>query len=293
MPPAKTESSLQTLRNNAGIEKAPMTPQDAISQMIRSEMPRIQRLIQDPAMTKRFAQLAMMELRRNPKLFGCEPNSILAGLMASASLGLQLGVGGQCYLIPYKTEATFVVGWKGYVAMMNRTARGQVWTGAVREGDEFDFSDGSRPFIHHRRRADRDANISHFWANGHQNGGEYPVIDVWSMGDVLKHRTRFNKVGDKHYSYNNPESFEAYGRKLPLLQVIKYLPVSYEMDVAQDIDAQADAGTQKLRPADIETGASIALPEPPTQSTEGADADGVGQPSGPGFEFQLQGSGAE
>lgn len=244
-------SSTQALKLATGIEKKPQSPQDVISGMIKAELPRIQRLLQNPGMTKRFAQLAMMEMRRTPKLLECYPESVLAGLLTSASLGLQLGVGGQCFLVPYGREATFVTGWKGYVTLMNRTERAQVWTGAVREGDEFDYSDGSRPFIHHKRKADRDAQLTHFWSNGQQNGAEYPTIDVWTLRDAERHRTSFNKVGPKHYSFNNPESFEAYGRKLPLLQVVKYMPSSYEIDQAQELDFTADAGTQKLRPNDV------------------------------------------
>jgi recombination protein RecT len=244
-------SSTQALKLATGIEKKPQSPQDVISGMIKAEMPRIQRLIQNPTMTQRFGQLAMMELRRNPTLFQCDPMSILACLMTSASLGLQLGVGGQAYLIPFKGECTFVPGWKGLMSLMHRTKSADAQTEVVRQGDHFKVYYGTNPCIEHEKNSTRKSPITHFYAWGRVRGAEYPIIDVWTMEEILDHRQRFNKSGEKHYSNKSPEAMEAYGKKIPLLQVLKYLPVSFEMEQATDLDAQAEMGTQRIRPNDV------------------------------------------
>ena len=70
--------------------------------------------------------------------------------MVAAQMGLEPGVNGQGYLIPYKTTCTFVPGWKGIVDIANRSGRSSVWTGAVFVGDEFDYAMGDRPFITHK-----------------------------------------------------------------------------------------------------------------------------------------------
>lgn len=244
-------SSVAALKQQTGIAKNPVSQQDIISNMIKAEMPRIQRLIQSPAMTQRFGQLAMMEIRRNPKLFECDPSSILGCLMTSASLGLQLGVGGQAYLIPFKGECTFVPGWKGLMSLMHRTKAADVWTEVVREGDVFKTYYGTSPEIEHEKKGSRMAKITHFYACGHVRGAKHTVFDVWTMEEILDHRSRFNKSGDKHYSYKSPEGMEAYGRKIPLLQVLKYMPVSFEMAQATDLDMAAETGTQRIRPNDV------------------------------------------
>jgi recombination protein RecT len=244
-------SSVAALKQQTGITKKPRSQQDIISDMIKAEMPRIQRLIQSPSMTQRFGQLAMMEIRRNPKLFECDPMSILGCLMTSASLGLQLGVGGQAYLIPFKGECTFVPGWKGLMSLMHRTKSADVWTEVVREGDVFKAYYGTTPEIEHEKKGSRMAKITHFYACGHVRGAKHPVFDVWTMDEILDHRSRFNKSGDKHYSYKSPEGMEAYGRKIPLLQVLKYMPVSFEMEQATDLDMAAETGTQRIRPNDV------------------------------------------
>ena len=42
-----------------------------------------------------------------------------------------------------------------------------------------------------------------------------------------------------------------YARKLPLLQVLKYVPRSIELVTAQSIDAQAEVGQQHLKIEDV------------------------------------------
>lgn len=266
-------SGVQALKQQTGIEKKMISPQESIGNMIKAELPRIQRLIQNPGMTKRFGQLAMMELRRNPTLFSCDPMSILGCLMTSASLGLQLGVGGQAYLIPFKGECTFVPGWKGLVSLMHRTKSADIWTEVVREGDTFKAYYGSQPGIDHEKNSTRADRITHFYAVGLIRGAQYPVIDVWTMDEIVAHRARFNKSGDKHYSYKTPEAMEAYGRKIPLLQVLKYMPASFEMEVATDLDAAAETGTQRIRPNDVIEGVISAevTPVEPTPHDQAFD----------------------
>jgi recombinational DNA repair protein RecT len=60
---------------------------------------------------------------------------------------------------------------------------------------------------------------------------------------VRKHRDRYNKVGDKHYSYEN---WEMYGRKVVLLQVLKYMPCSPELVAAMALNDAAEIGAQKI-----------------------------------------------
>lgn len=262
---APTRSGNEMLKAQTGIA-TPQNPEAGIQAMLKAEVPRIQRLFQDPRMTTRFVQLAMMDIRKNSKLISAHPHSILGCMMQAASLGLYFGLNGQCYMVPYAGEATFITGWRGHVTLALRGNMGsEIRTGCVRPGDEFDFDDGSKPRIHHKRIGDRFLEPTHFWAAALQPGARNPVIDVWTTAEIKKHRDRFNKVGTKHYSFNNDESFEGYGRKVPLLQVIKYLPVCYESAVASELDYAADKGTQKIRPDDVEAGTIASAPQMPTR----------------------------
>jgi phage RecT family recombinase len=193
----------------------------------------------------RMARIALTQLRINKKLFNCTAESFYGSLMAASQLGLEPGINGQCYLIPYGTTCTLVPGWRGYMDLVSRTERATAWTDAVYDGDEFEYEKGDKPFIHHKpgKWAGKEAALTFTYAVGRIKGSEWPVIEVWDIDKVWAHRNKQNKVGDKHYSFTYPEM---YARKIPLLQVIKYLPSSIELVSASALDITASEGRQNL-----------------------------------------------
>lgn len=208
----------------------------------------------------RMARLVLTAFSTTPKLQACEPRSIMASVMVASQLGLEIGVNGQGYLIPYKTTCTFVPGWKGLVDLVSRSGRGTVWTGAVFEGDAFDYGLGDRPFVMHKPGIEDDPNkLTHVYAIGRVNGSDYPVIEVWPIEKVRRHRDKYNKVGSQHYSFRD---WEMYARKVPLLQVIKYMPTSIELANAVEAANAAERGATVTIDGNFVT---VAEPsEPPT-----------------------------
>jgi recombination protein RecT len=190
---------------------------------------------------ERMMRLALTCFSTNPQLRNCTPQSILSSVVVASQLGLEPGIAGQGYLIPYKETCTFVPGWQGLVGLLNNSGRATAWTGAVFEGDLFEFQLGSEPRCHHvpgENYGDPDK-LTWVYACGKVNGSEQPVIEAWPMKRVWKHRDQFNKVGKRHYSYENPEM---YARKVVLLQVLKYMPRSIELNNAMAASDAAELG---------------------------------------------------
>jgi len=217
----------------------------------------------------RMARLALTAFSTSPKLQQCTQQSIAASIMTAAQLGLEPGVMGQGYLIPYKQTCTFVPGWKGLCDLVNRAGRATVWTGAVFEGDPvFDYAQGDQPFIKHKQGDEDDpAKLTHVYAVGRVKGSEWPVIEVWTAAKVRKHRDKYNRVGTDHYSFRD---WEMYARKVPLLQVLKYMPSSVELSAALQVSATSDTGAagslgKDFVFIDAETG-EIGGNEPPAQT---------------------------
>ena len=193
----------------------------------------------------RMVRLAMTSFSQNKALQSCDMHSIFASVVIAAQLGLEIGVGGQGYLVPYKGKATFVPGWQGLVDLVSRAGRATVWTGAVYEGDKFDWALGDNPFVKHQPEGDADnwQQITHVYAIGRVNGSHYPVIEVWTMSRVVRHLNKYNKVGANHYALkDNGANMEMYARKVALLQVLKYLPKSVEVQRAFDVSQASDSG---------------------------------------------------
>lgn len=225
----------------------------------------------------RMARLALTAFSSNSDMQRCEFRTIASSLMTAGAMGLEPGVNGAGYLIPYKGTCTFVPGWKGLVDLVSRSGRATVWTGAVFDGDQFDYALGDRPFVTHKPGDETDPEkLTHVYAIGRANGSEYPVIEVWSMRKVWKHRDALNKQGGKHYSFRHPEM---YARKVPLLQVLKYMPTSIEVANAIAVAEAAESGRGAVidgnfvvlddAPVDIDPGTGeITLPTISTEAFE-------------------------
>ena len=220
----------------------------------------------------RMARLALSAFSSSPQLQQCDPKSIAASIMTASTLGLEPGVNGQGYLIPYKQTCTFVPGWKGLVDIANRSGRASVWTGAVFEGDEFDYALGDRPFVHHKPgEEDHPDKLTHVYAIGRVKGAEFPVIEVWTMNKVWKHRDKYNKVGSRHYSFRDEEM---YARKIPLLQVLKYMPASIELSNAVAAANAAESGREVVINGDL-----ITIKDDPADDPRDGHQGQQGQPA--------------
>lgn len=235
---------------------------------------------------ERMARLAMTAFNNNPTLHMADPNSVFAAVILSSQLGLEIGVDGEAYIVPYydtkkKTYvAQFIPGWKGYVKLVNQAEKAAVWTGAVYVGDEFDFQLGDEPFCRHRPTGKSDetkANLLFVYAIGRIKATGERIIEVWPKAKVERHLKKYNKVGDRHYALANDGNFIQYGKKVALLQVVKYLPKSVQLRAAQAVER---VGANAVDMADVLEGewsnvAALAANENPDDGGTGEDANNV------------------
>lgn len=189
----------------------------------------------------RMTRLALTAFSTSAALQKCTHQSIAASIMTAAQLGLEPGINGQCYLIPYKDTCTLVPGWRGLVDLVARSGRATVFTGVIFKDQEYTFTDGAKRdlVIHNETDLEDPADITHAYAIGWVQGSEMPIIELWRMSKIEKHFKKWNKVGSRHYAHAN---WEMYARKIPLLQVIKYLPMSIELANAVDVSHAAEEG---------------------------------------------------
>jgi recombination protein RecT len=252
---------------NTSVATRPENPVAKFSAFMDKFKPQMALALPKHLTADRMARLALTAFSSTPKLQECDPMSIAASIMTASTLGLEPGVNGQGYLIPYGRTCTFVPGWKGLVDIANRSGRSTVWTGAVFEGDHFEYALGDKPFVQHRPGdEDRPDYLTHVYAIGRVNGSDWPVIEVWTVAKIKRHRDQYNKVGAKHYSFRD---WEMYARKVPLLQVLKYMPSSIELSNALTVSHAAESGRGVTIDGNFVT---ITDPDP---SEERIDGDGV------------------
>ena len=189
----------------------------------------------------RMTRLALTAFSTSESLQRCTTKSIAASIMTAGQLGLEPGVNGAGFLVPYGTTCTFVPGWKGLVDLVSRSGRGTVFTGVIFKDQEYTFIDGAKRdlIIHNETDLDDPADITHAYAIGWVKDATMPIIELWRVSKIKKHRDKYNKQGVKHYSFRD---WEMYCRKIPLLQVIKYMPCSIEVANAVALSEAADRG---------------------------------------------------
>lgn len=223
-----------------GDERKRMSPLATLQSYFDNHRAQISAALPKHLNPDRMARLAMTEFSQNGTLARCDPRTIFASVVVASQLGLEIGVTGQGYLVPYKGKATFVPGWQGLVDLVSRAGRGSVWTGAVFEGDEFEFQLGDSPKVLHRPCGEDNPKLmTHTYAIGRVRASEFPIIEVWPIRRIWAHRDKYNKVGADHYSFKYPEM---YARKIPLLQVLKYMPKSTELTAAIELSNRVDEG---------------------------------------------------
>ncbi|EJN06455.1 recombinase RecT [Herbaspirillum sp. YR522] len=258
-----------------------LSPAGTLNQFLKQHKNQIEMALPKHITPDRMMRLTLTAFSQNRSLQDCTPQSIFASVIVASQLGLEIGVGGQGYLVPYKGTCTFVPGWQGLVDLVSRAGRATVWTGAVYRGDKFDWALGDRPFVKHQPEGDGDDwhDITHVYAIGRVNGSDHPVIEVWTMDRIVRHLNKFNKVGGKHYALtNNGQNMEMYARKVALLQVLKYMPKSVEVMRAMDVANAVDSGKNFTFDGDVVVIDDRDIDESPGDSSPGAT--GVQQQSG-------------
>ena len=124
---------------------------------MKQETPTLQQLLNSASIKRRFEELLdnsapsfvssiLTIVRGNSKLQDCSPSSILSAAGIAAALKLPINPSlGFAFIVPYKGQATFQLGSKGFVQLAMRSGQYRTLnSGAVREGQikEIDFITG-------------------------------------------------------------------------------------------------------------------------------------------------------
>ena len=221
--------------------KKPNSATKELSNFLDKIKPQLELALPKHLTADRMARLALTAFSTTPALQNCDHKSIAASIMIAGQLGLEPGVNGAGYLIPYGKTCTFVPGWKGLVDLVSRSGRGTVFTGVIYRDQKYTYTDGARRdlVIHNETDLDGSDDITHAYAVGWVKDATMPIIDLWRVSKIIKHRDALNRQGTKHYSY---KYWEMYARKIPLLQVIKYMPCSVEVANAVAVSYAAEEG---------------------------------------------------
>ena len=231
----------------------------------------IKQTLGDPKKAERYTAAIMSAVATNPSLQQCEAKTILSGSLLAESLGLahspQLG---QYYLVPFKVkakngipehyDATFILGYKGYLQLAARSGNYKhINVTEIKEGElvsynPFDEDIVLNPIqdVDEREKAET---IGYYAMFEYVNG--FKKVLYWSKAQMLAHADRFSPAFSKvdyeklqrgeipqqdlrRYSSFWYKNFDEMAKKTMLRQLIsKWGVMSTEMVQAVTLDNTA------------------------------------------------------
>lgn len=288
-----------------------VNPASAFKDLLNSRKNEIAAALPKHMTADRVIRLALTEFTKNPLLRECTPQSIYSGIIQASQLGLEIGVLGQAYLVPYNNkikgangkpdrwqkEAQFIPGYKGLISLARRSGEvTSIETHIVYDNDDFELSLGINTSVVHKPKLDGNRGkprlvygVAHFKDGGHH-------FEWMSIIDVEKVRAR-SKAKDSGPWITD---FEQMVRKTLIRRMANYLPMSIELAAAIQVDAAVSAGNAAAIDGDfsvIENDGAEPVPEKatePAQSAAQASQESPGAQESPasGTESPAESSGA-
>jgi recombination protein RecT len=185
-----------------------------------------------------------------PTLLDCTQESFAGAVLQCAALGLEPGVLGQAFLIPFRNnrrgtiECQLIPGYKGLLMLARRSGQIQsIDPVIVHAKDKFTVRKGTAPQVLHdpyRPKADDDDHgpAVAYYAVAALKGGGFQFDYMWKA-DVQRHRERYSRASEDGPWVTN---FDEMGLKTVLRRLSKFLPVSVETQTAIALDEAHEAG---------------------------------------------------
>lgn len=231
---------------------------------------------------ERLTKLTTSLAARTPELLECTAQSILVSLIDSATLGLEPSTPlGHSYLIPYQNkikgtnrkrwECQLIIGYRGYIQLAHWSGVvADVSPGVIYEEDEWDYSLGTKRFLHHipKRCAPKDRGVIVAF---------YDVVTYLSGHTAfeLMYREEVDAIRDLSPAAGSGPWVDHYvpmGKKTVIRAHCKTLPMSSEKPLGRAV-AMEDAREY----GSFSGGASVidVLPEDEDQGASGGSSPGA------------------
>lgn len=200
---------------------------------------------------ERIARVALTAMTKNPKLLDCTRESLLRCLMECSGFGLEPD-GRHAHLIPYKSECTLIIDWKGLVALARRSGDVALYKAElVREKDHFEWANGR---VDHRIdwRSDRGAvQLCYSYVQFSSGAEDWEVMTLDEV-NAIRRRSRSANAGPW------VSDFEEMMKKTAIRRHSKRLTLSPEFTRA----AERDDGEIEMRDV-TPRHAATSKPKPP------------------------------
>lgn len=217
-----------------------------INSYVKARVPHLEAILPKSMSVERFTKIALQSIAKTPRLAECSAESLYISMHSAAQLGLEPnGPLGHAFLVPYWNskkncyECQFQAGWRGLVALADRTCEISVEAFVVRKGDKIKFVLGTNPSVEHESDFGT-GEITHVYAVAHLKNGrtQFEVMSAPEVNGIMQRTKSKDREGNIVGSWR--DDWGEMARKTVVKRLCKYLPLSPEMADAIDTDNRAD-----------------------------------------------------
>lgn len=239
---ANNESIKNQLANRT--ESKPASPEQTVEAYMKKMGPRMAEVLPKHMDMDRMSRIALTTIRTNPMLLECTVPSLMGAVMQAVQLGLEPGLLGHCYLLPFNKnvgtkqnpqwikEVQFIIGYKGMIDLARRSGHIQsIYAHAVYENDEFEYELGLHPKLTHKPSFGDRGKFIGAYAVAHFKDGGYQM-EFMPESEIEKRRGR-----SKSKDFGPWKSdYEEMAKKTVVRSMFKYLPISIEVQAQAQHD---------------------------------------------------------
>jgi recombination protein RecT len=196
-----------------------------------------------------FIETCIRAVKENPKLLQCDPKSLFGAVLLSAEVGLKPNTSLQhSFIIPYKGQAKFQIGYKGLIEIMYRNPRvKQITARAVFENDEFDYGYGLKPFLTHKPARKDKGKLECVYATCLVD--DEPIFVVVERAELDAIRQISQTIDSQYSPYNNGTDVHNWMEiKAGIKSLSKLIPTSNNIEMAKAVeyDSKFEGGARVL-----------------------------------------------
>lgn len=260
--------SAQTLRNlNRNNQEQQASGPVNFPALLKASQAEIARALPKHINPDRMARIALTAFRQTPKLAECDPMSVLACVIQSSQLGLEVGLMGEAHLVPFGKQCQLIPGYTGLMKLARQSGQViDIYAHEVYVKDKFKLMYGLERSLEHEpmkaeggfpASAEARGHVVGFYAVAVLKDGSKTFVAL-SVDDAK--RIRDNSKGyqaSKKYNKESPwdTDFVPMGLKTAIRALCKHLPKSPELQDAMALDNAANNGKdQNLNINDVING---------------------------------------
>jgi recombination protein RecT len=252
MTAALDKSRAQTQDSNVMKKAGDMRTQ--LADFLEQHKEQIRRALPRQVSPERLIRVVMTAYNLNPALQHCSLASIYVAVIQSAQLDLECdGLLGQAWLVPFKGQAKFMIGYQGHIQLIYRGGYvSNVYAHAVYEKDDFDYEYGTNQFLKHKESREKDrGGIVYFYAMATLKDGK-AIFEVKTKEEVDKIRATSRAKDSEPWT----KWYVDMGRKTVLRGLMKWLPKSAEQNRALKVEESLERDIddiEEIIPDDVST----------------------------------------